>query len=90
MSGFYIKIYGLVQGIGYRWFVLEKAQKYNICGWVKNLDDGSVECVAKGNNEDLEKFINEIITMHPLAKIEKIIKEECDIKIEQPSFIIKR
>lgn len=68
----FIKIYGRVQGIGYRWFVLEKAEKYNLGGWVRNVDDGTVECAVKGREKDIEKFIEEIKNDHPYAYIKKI------------------
>jgi len=76
MEKFIIKIYGRVQGIGYRWFILENAKKYNLYGWVKNCDDGSVECGAKGLKEDIDKFIEDI-KKHPLAKITKMDIEKC-------------
>ncbi|MFH1618310.1 MAG: acylphosphatase, partial [bacterium] len=37
---------GTVQGIGYRWFVQEKAEKYSLTGLVCNLYDGSVNIEA--------------------------------------------
>lgn len=65
-------IYGKVQGIGYRWFVLETATRYLICGWVKNNPDGTVEGIARGDRESINKFMDEIRTKHPLAKVDKI------------------
>ena len=41
----HIIFYGFVQGIGFRSHVRDKAVKLNITGWVKNLDDGSVEAM---------------------------------------------
>jgi acylphosphatase len=41
-------ITGEVQGVGFRWFVVSRAQELGIVGWVSNLPDGSVEVVAKG------------------------------------------
>jgi acylphosphatase len=37
---------GLVQGVGFRWFVLREAQR--LAGWVTNREDGAVEVVALG------------------------------------------
>jgi acylphosphatase len=39
---------GLVQGVGFRWFVRETARRLDLAGWVLNRPDGSVEVVAEG------------------------------------------
>jgi len=89
MDRFIIKIYGKVQGIGYRWFVLENARKYSLSGWVKNCDDGSVECGVMGIKEVIDKFIEDI-KKHPLAKITEININKCEdeSKIFYDNFII--
>ena len=48
---------GLVQGVGFRAFVKREADGFNLKGFVKNLDDGSVEICAIGKKEILQKFI---------------------------------
>ena len=50
-------ITGNVQGVGFRAFVRNRAIKNNITGWVKNLDDGSVEALLSGSQENLDKQI---------------------------------
>ena len=39
---------GRVQGVGFRWFVLDRATELGLDGWVANAPDGSVRCVAEG------------------------------------------
>ncbi|MGB9732708.1 MAG: acylphosphatase [Candidatus Micrarchaeia archaeon] len=51
---------GIVQGVGYRYFVRNAALRNGIKGIVRNLPDGSVEVFAEGNEESLERFIEEI------------------------------
>jgi acylphosphatase len=48
---------GIVQGIFFRAFVKENAEKYNTKGFVRNLEDGRVEIFLEGNNEDVDKMI---------------------------------
>jgi len=69
---FYAKIYGKVQGVGYRYFVKEKAQGLDIFGYVKNLEDGSVEVLAQGREENLQKLIEELKKGSLLSRIDKL------------------
>lgn len=49
-------IYGNVQGVGFRYFTWREAVKIGICGYVKNMSNGSVYVVACGTMEQIEKF----------------------------------
>jgi acylphosphatase len=48
---------GLVQGVNYRWFVVEHAKELELHGWVRNLADGCVEAEIEGAKEDVEKLV---------------------------------
>lgn len=48
---------GHVQGVGFRFFVLEMAQELGITGWVRNTIRGQVEVVAEGSRVLLNKFL---------------------------------
>jgi acylphosphatase len=49
-------IKGDVQGVGFRWFLIRRAQALGLTGWVANRDDGVVEFVAEGTRRDLEQL----------------------------------
>jgi len=53
----HIRIKGRVQGVGFRYFTRKTAEKYSVNGWVKNMDDGTVEVVLAGD----EKRVLEIM-----------------------------
>lgn len=51
---------GRVQGVGFRFNVLNLARKYSLTGWVKNLPDRRVELTAEGRKEDLDFFLSDL------------------------------
>jgi acylphosphatase len=50
-------IKGDVQGVGFRYFLIRRAQALGLTGWVTNRDDGIVEFVAEGSRPDLEQLV---------------------------------
>jgi acylphosphatase len=71
-----ITVKGLVQGVGYRYFCYRKAIEYDICGYAKNLFDGSVEVVAAGNEKFLNDFAGELKKGPPNSFVKAITLEE--------------
>ncbi len=51
---------GIVQGVGYRYFAVRKADSYAVKGFAKNLVDGRVEVVAEGERGLVEQFIKDL------------------------------
>ena len=58
MNEVHLLIEGRVQHVGFRRFVLRQAEHLNLCGWVRNDPNGSVEVYASGNQGDIVDFIN--------------------------------
>lgn len=52
----YVAVRGKVQGVGFRWFVRERARALGLTGWVRNRDDGSVEVLAHGDEAALAQL----------------------------------
>ena len=52
-----ITITGTVQGVFFRTFIKEKADELGLKGFVRNLDDGRVEVVVEGRDENANKMI---------------------------------
>jgi len=53
MDSIHLEVCGRVQGVGFRWFVVEKAQQLKLAGWVRNKRDGHVEIAAAGDRQSL-------------------------------------
>ncbi|MGQ9819560.1 MAG: acylphosphatase [Candidatus Kapaibacteriales bacterium] len=66
------KIYGLVQGVGFRYFVYQKAKELGLVGYAKNLFDGSVLVIAEGEKGKLDKLYHYLKIGPTYARIDKI------------------
>ncbi len=56
----HIVVEGLVQGVGFRWFVARRAEGLGLKGYVENRYDGSVEVEAEGDRSLLEELVHEV------------------------------
>jgi acylphosphatase len=54
------EVYGEVQGVGFRVFVLRRGMELGLTGWVRNRSDGSVELVAEGSRTALESILADV------------------------------
>lgn len=63
------RIKGIVQGVGFRYFVLRKAKGLSLKGYVKNLSDGSVEVAAFGDRRAIEDLEKELLVGPPAAVV---------------------
>lgn len=60
---------GMVQGVGFRYFVRRVAARLGLAGWVRNLEDGRVEALADGPVELLARFEGELRRGPSMAQI---------------------
>ncbi|MBW7857435.1 MAG: acylphosphatase [Leptonema sp. (in: Bacteria)] len=84
-----IVIYGRVQMVGFRQFTADKAKQYGIRGQVRNMTNGTVECIATADQPTLEKFIADLKKGPFFSRVDKVETTEVDI-IQSIDFRIVR
>ncbi len=73
-----IYIYGIVQGVGMRFFIKRTAKKYNLKGYAKNLTNGAVKCVFEGEANTIDEIVN-TIKHHSPGKVSTIETHPCNV-----------
>jgi acylphosphatase len=89
MIQYEIKITGRVQGVGYRYFAVQKAKEMDINGWVKNLVDGSVLIIAQGIEEEIKTFTDYLYIGPTRSRVDKISTCVMQITTVFDSFSVK-
>ena len=82
-------IKGRVQGVWFRKYTQEVANKLGIFGEVKNLADGSVEVKASFDEQVKEEFLKALKKGPPLARVDEIVYEEIDETFTTPFRIVR-
>lgn len=91
MSELHVRVTGVVQGVGFRWFVREKARRLGLAGWVRNLPDGSVEVAASGEQGQVDLLLRELEKGPPGAIVDRVHAETTvpEHPLSSPFGIIK-
>jgi len=71
-------IQGRVQGVGFRWYVHREASELDLCGWVRNTEDGEVEVVASGTAEDLAELRASLRRGPRGSRVDRLIEHYLD------------
>ena len=67
-----VRVAGRVQGVFYRQSTVEMAQELGLCGWVRNLPDGSVEALFEGERSRIEQAVAWCRQGPPRAKVREV------------------
>lgn len=76
----HVIVEGNVQGVFFRSFTKEAADRLGVTGWAKNLADGRVEAVLEGEKDDLDQVIDALMKGPPSSRVDHI-----DISWEPPA-----
>ncbi len=71
-SRLHATVIGRVQGVSFRYFVLEQANRLNLTGWVRNRWNGAVEVTAEGSRQNLELLLNALRKGPPMAAVSDV------------------
>ncbi len=71
-----VKVSGTVQGVFFRNFVKENAEALGVRGYVRNLDDGSVEIVVEGRDENVNEMLNKCKSGPSHSEVQEVESEE--------------
>ncbi len=67
---------GRVQGVGFRYFALDAARREGLQGYVTNQSDGTVEAVAEGDAESVERFERALRRGPSRSRVEQVMVDE--------------
>jgi len=71
-KGFYARVYGRVQGVGFRYSTINHARRIGVAGYTRNMPDGSVEVVAEGEVDKLKKLISWLNHGPPTSHVDRV------------------
>jgi acylphosphatase len=89
MRAFVARVFGRVQRVGYRRFVLDSAQELGVAGYVRNERDGSVTVFAQGDEVVLERFVERLKSPPPPAQVRSVDVRDVAPKPRLKYFVIK-
>ncbi len=83
------RVYGKVQGVYFRANAQEKARSLGLTGWIRNVEDGSVEFEVQGSEDTIRQFLKWAEEGPPAARVDNIHIEEIPAVEEEEEFIIR-
>ena len=89
VKAYIVHVWGRVQRVGYRRYILEVARKLRLSGYTRNEPDDSVTIFIQGREETLDKFLNMIKNPPSPAYIENVELEDAEPNNELRYFTIE-
>jgi acylphosphatase len=85
MATIRVEIKGRVQGVGYRYWVANRADALGLDGWVRNRRDGGVEAVFSGKPQAIQDMLASCHKGPTMARVTDVVEFPCDLAVE-PGF----
>ena len=80
---------GHVQGVGFRYYTQDAARREGVHGYVTNLDDGTVEAVAEGEAEAMERFERALRRGPSRARVERVMVDDQPPSMQAAGFDVR-
>ena len=71
-----IVVRGRVQGVGFRYSMVDEARESGVAGWARNCSDGSVEALIQGEPAAVERMIAWSRRGPPAARVTDVVIDE--------------
>jgi acylphosphatase len=71
-KAFRLRIYGRVQGVGFRYWAARMAERLGVSGWVRNEMDGSVTVECEGPSDVVDRFIKQVRQGPPGSRVDHV------------------
>lgn len=75
----HLTITGHVQGVGYRWHLVQQARALGLSGWVRNRLDGSVEALAHGPAPAVQALVEWCAQGPAAARVDQVLVTLADV-----------
>lgn len=66
------RVFGMVQGVGFRYWTMGKAEELGLSGQVKNLNDGSVSVTAEGPKQQVQELLDWLKSARTPGKVDRV------------------
>ncbi len=66
------RVFGMVQGVGFRYWTRGQAEELGLSGHVKNLDDGSVSVIAEGPRPRIQDLLDWLNSDRTPGRVERV------------------
>ena len=84
----HVIVEGRVQGVFFRAYTKEEADKLGLTGWVRNLTDGSVEALVEGETEAVDRMLHWFQQGSPGSKVLDVKVQDVPSGCDSSSFEI--
>jgi acylphosphatase len=84
------KVHGLVQGVGFRMFVVREAAALKLTGWARNLPDGTVEIEAQGKPDVVETLLRKVRQGPSRSRVTGVNIREASMEADTEGFRIRQ
>lgn len=88
-SRLHATVMGRVQGVSFRYFVVEQAGSLDLNGWVRNLWNGNVEVMGEGSHDNLETLLQALHKGPPMADVTNVNVELLEYAGEYSDFRVR-